>query len=187
MAVWYTSAIFKARIKVQYQRKHFITSRRRYWRLYHSFTWVLLIFRDLISYRNFYSKGFKCFSGDCKCVVTNKFEFKIVQGKEIMQIKSMKVDFSVQGMRLHLSNLFNGNKVLGKVSFIFSKVKVKEKAFIIFWNIFSGQTVNQFLNKNALQVVDELKEDIGDALSKVFIEILNNAFRHMPTELWLAD
>ncbi|KAK6633522.1 hypothetical protein RUM44_004129 [Polyplax serrata] len=99
---------------------------------------------------------------DGKCVVTNHFEFSKIQGREIMKITNMKVDFSVSGMRLHLSNLFNGNKVL-------------------------GQTVNQFLNKNGLQVIDELKEDIGNALSGVFIEILNNAFRHMPTDLWLPN
>ncbi|KAL0281501.1 UNVERIFIED_CONTAM: hypothetical protein PYX00_002473 [Menopon gallinae] len=98
---------------------------------------------------------------DGKCLVTTKFEYKELQGREIIQITSMKVDFSVSGMRLHLSNLFNGNKVL-------------------------GQTVNQFLNKNGLQVIDELKEDIGNALSTVFIDILNNAFIHLPTDLWLV-
>ncbi|EEB18800.1 Circadian clock-controlled protein precursor, putative [Pediculus humanus corporis] len=47
---------------------------------------------------------------DTKCIVTTDFEYSTIQNREILQITKMKVDFSVSGMRLHLSNLFNGNK-----------------------------------------------------------------------------
>lgn len=105
-----------------------------------------------------------------------------------MKITNMKVDFSVSGMRLHLSNLFNGNKVLGKWKiWIFAWLQIIYQITFSFTCVSPGQTVNQFLNKNGLQVIDELKEDIGNALSGVFIEILNNAFRHMPTDLWLPN
>lgn len=126
--------------------------------------------------------------------MTNEFKFSTIQGREILQITNMKVDFSVSSMRLHLSNLFNGNKVLGEKNYFenlqqnfFSNPLNSVFFFFAFVFCISGQTVNQFLNKNALLVVDELKEDIGEALSVVFIEILNNAFRHMPTDLWLLN
>lgn len=117
------------------------------------------------------------FPGDCKCYVTCAIAMEQIDEREIIQVSRMDVDFSVAGMRLHLGNLFNGNKVLG------TELRNFTQFFIYF--LFLGQTVNQFLNKNALQVVDELKEDIGKALSHVFVDILNNAFRHLPTDLWL--
>lgn len=52
---------------------------------------------------------------------------------------------------------------------------------------FAGRTVNTFLNQNALEVVDGLKENIGENLSTIFKQIMNDAFSHMPTKLWLQD
>jgi len=43
------------------------------------------------------------------------------------------------------------------------------------------------LNQNALEVVDELKENIGENLSTIFKQIMNDAFSHIPTKLWLQD
>lgn len=51
--------------------------------------------------------------------------------------------------------------------------------------LFAGHTVNTFLNKNALEVVDELKENIGDGLTDVFKRIMNDAFGRIPTNFWL--
>lgn len=55
-----------------------------------------------------------CFAGDGKCHVITNIEMKEIQGKEILHVAKMEVDFKVAGMRVHLGNLFNGNKVLGK-------------------------------------------------------------------------
>lgn len=52
---------------------------------------------------------------------------------------------------------------------------------------FTGRTVNTFLNQNALEVVNDLKENIGENLSTIFKQIMNDAFSHMPTKLWLQD
>lgn len=49
----------------------------------------------------------------------------------------------------------------------------------------TGHTVNTFLNKNALEVVDELKENIGEGLTVVFKKVMNDAFGRIPTEFWL--
>ena len=53
--------------------------------------------------------------------------------------------------------------------------------------IFTGRTVNTFLNENAKEVVNELKENIGESLSGVFKKIMNDAFSHIPTKLWLIE
>ncbi|XP_014245487.1 protein takeout-like [Cimex lectularius] len=105
--------------------------------------------------------------GDAKLVLKNvttevymKVTFPKTQGEEVMRVEQMKVDFRLQNCRVHLDNLFNGNKVL-------------------------GHTVNTFLNKNALEVVDELKENIGDSLGYVFMRVMNDAFGRIPTKFWI--
>jgi len=85
---------------------------------------------------------------------------KLPGGEEVMHVTDMKVDFRMSNVRVHLDNLFNGNKVL-------------------------GHTVNTFLNKNALEVVEELKENIGESLASVFQRIMNDAFGRIPTLYWL--
>lgn len=39
---------------------------------------------------------------------------KLPTGQEVMSVTDMKVDFRMSKVRVHLDNLFNGNKVLGK-------------------------------------------------------------------------
>lgn len=51
----------------------------------------------------------------------------------------------------------------------------------------AGRTVNQFLNKNANEVVGELHEELGRALGEIFLPILQRAFGQIPTEHWLLD
>ncbi|XKL60772.1 hypothetical protein PGB90_007829 [Kerria lacca] len=107
--------------------------------------------------------------GDAKLYLKNvtthvqtRIHFPKIKDEEVMVASSMKVEFSLAIMRIHLSNLFNGNAVLGR-------------------------TVNTFLNENSKEVVNELKENIGESLSGVFKKIMNDAFSHIPTKLWLID
>ncbi|XP_025415710.1 protein takeout-like [Sipha flava] len=107
--------------------------------------------------------------GDAKLYLKNvtthvqtKIYFPKYMNETVMMANSMKVDFNLAAMRVNLDNLFNGNKVLGR-------------------------TVNTFLNQNALEVVNDLKENIGENLSIIFKQIMNDAFSHMPTRLWLLD
>jgi hypothetical protein len=46
--------------------------------------------------------------------VSTRFELRRVQGRQVMNIVDMKVDFDIQGMSVQFDNLFNGNKVLGE-------------------------------------------------------------------------
>ena len=47
--------------------------------------------------------------------VTTNITFPLRDGREIMAIDSMNVAFTLDGIEVHLDNLFNGNKILGKV------------------------------------------------------------------------
>lgn len=51
----------------------------------------------------------------------------------------------------------------------------------------TGHTMNLFLNKHALEIIDELKENIGESLSVVFKKIMNEGFGRIPTKFWLQD
>jgi hypothetical protein len=46
--------------------------------------------------------------------VSTRFELPRIQGRQVIHITDMKVDFDIQGMAVQFDNLFNGNKVLGK-------------------------------------------------------------------------
>lgn len=73
----------------------------------------------------------------------------------------MKVTFHVGGMRIHLANLFNGNKVL-------------------------GNSLNAFLNQNANDVIAELRDDIEYGLAEIFMGLWNNVYSKLPIKLWLV-
>nr|CAD7406855.1 unnamed protein product [Timema cristinae] len=89
-------------------------------------------------------------------------EFPKVNGREIMYLKTMQVEFLVRGLHVYLGNLFNGNKVL-------------------------GNTLNSFLNKNSQEVLNELKDPLSESLAEEFRDLMNSAYTHLPTDLWLLD
>src|SRR6202012_199971 len=83
----------------------------------------------------------------------NLYHFMLFQ--DVIHIEDMKVTFLVGGMRIHLSNLFNGNKVL-------------------------GASLNMFLNQNANEVISELRPDLEKGLADIFTGLWNNVFSKMP-------
>lgn len=73
----------------------------------------------------------------------------------------MKVKFNVGGMRIHLDNLFNGNKVL-------------------------SASFSMFLNQNAKEILGELQDDLEDGLGDIFTGIWNSVYNKLPINLWLV-
>lgn len=73
----------------------------------------------------------------------------------------MRVTFLVGGMRIHLDNLFGGNKLL-------------------------GESLNMFLNQNSNDVISELRDDLESGLEGIFTKIWNNVFTKLPLKYWLA-
>lgn len=74
-------------------------------------------------------------------IIQDAFTFQ-----EVIHIDEMKVTFLVGSMRIHLDNLFNGNKVL-------------------------GASLNMFLNQNAKEVISELRSDLERGLANIFTGI----------------
>lgn len=72
----------------------------------------------------------------------------------------MKIKFNVRDLRIHLDNLFNGNKVLA-ASFL------------------------MFLNQNSKEILSELKPELENELSDIFIKIWNEVFHKLPLKYWL--
>ncbi|KAK9686881.1 hemolymph juvenile hormone binding protein (JHBP) [Popillia japonica] len=107
--------------------------------------------------------------GDCKMtlggvdtMITTNISFIVREGREVLQIRTMHTKYTMKSIKIHLSNLFNGNKLL-------------------------GATVNRFLNDHGIEIVQELEETIGESLSEIFLDITNNLFWKLPTEFWLPD
>lgn len=48
--------------------------------------------------------------------------FPTKEGREIMHIDNMKVKFRVGALRVKFDNLFNGNKILGKFTFLYTRL-----------------------------------------------------------------
>ncbi|XP_026466711.1 protein takeout-like [Ctenocephalides felis] len=80
-------------------------------------------------------------------------------GRQVLNIDTMKVTFIVGGMRIHLTNLFNGNEIL-------------------------GASLNLFLNQNAMEVISELRSDLESGLADIFKALWNNVFSRLPLDLW---
>lgn len=97
---------------------------------------------------------------DVNSHVFTNFSMPIKDGREIVQIDQMKVQFTVSNMKAKFYNLFNGNKVL-------------------------GDTVNNFINNNAVDIIRELEESISSSMADIFIHLLNNIFNKLPTDFWL--
>ncbi|KAK9888500.1 hypothetical protein WA026_000750 [Henosepilachna vigintioctopunctata] len=95
-----------------------------------------------------------------KTKVETNITMRMKEGREIIFVDQMKVNFSVGNMKIKLYNLFNGNKVL-------------------------GETLNNFINKNAAEITAELSGSINESMSDIFIHLLNNIFSKLPTDLWL--
>lgn len=47
--------------------------------------------------------------------------------------------------------------------------------------------MNAFINQNALEIVKELEDSIGESLAEVFTDIMNNVYIKMPVDLWLLS
>ncbi|NJI29826.1 JHBP domain-containing protein, partial [Aeromonas veronii] len=88
---------------------------------------------------------------------------KRADGKEYYQMNKIKATFDTTRFYMQLSNLFNGDKLL-------------------------GDNMNQFLNDNWQDILKELKPSIIGAFTKIFRAIITNVFENVPyTDLFLPQ
>lgn len=78
-------------------------------------------------------------------------------GKTYLKAENLKLSFSLSKMIFHLTNLYNGDKVL-------------------------GDNTNLFLNQNWLEVFTEIKKSVFSAFAQITENVLNNIFSKVPYE-----
>lgn len=76
----------------------------------------------------------------------------VKDNKYYIQTEKFKIDYDPKGIKLHFSNLFNGNKAL-------------------------GDNMNQFLNENSREILRELKPTISQSVKNLLKNIINDIFR----------
>lgn len=54
------------------------------------------------------------------------------------------------------------------------------------FHIILGEAMNQFLNNNAVEIIDEMKPAAIKAISTYFKTFLNSAFSKIPMDAWLT-
>lgn len=83
-------------------------------------------------------------------------------GKKYMSISKLVVDFVVQNSRFKVKDASNTGSVL-------------------------GEAINQFLNQNANELVHEMRPAASQSIAKLFMNILDQGFSHIPIDDWLLD
>lgn len=86
----------------------------------------------------------------------------IKDGVKVMMVERMLADYKVGKARFKIRDHVNKNSVL-------------------------SEAMNQFLNQNALEVVEEMKPAAKATFIKKFKTFINNAFTQVPIQLWLKD
>lgn len=76
-------------------------------------------------------------------------------GKTYLKAENVKLSFSLSRMIFHLTNLYNGDKLL-------------------------GANTNLFLNENWLDIFTEIKKSVFSAFSQISESVLNNIFTKVP-------
>ncbi|KAG5682136.1 hypothetical protein PVAND_011510 [Polypedilum vanderplanki] len=94
-----------------------------------------------------------------KTTILGKISIKKLP-EEAIHIDEMKVRFSVEKMRMHFGNLFNGNREL-------------------------SASFHMFLNQNSNEILNILKEALQHELAHIFIKIWNSVFNKFPIKFWL--
>lgn len=50
-----------------------------------------------------------------------------------------------------------------------------------------GEAINQFLNQNAIEIIQEMRPAASQSIARIFKDVLDKAFRNIPIKLWLLD
>lgn len=87
----------------------------------------------------------------------------VKNGRTHLKVDNLKMSFSLSKMIFDLTNLYNGDKVL-------------------------GDSTNLFLNQNWLEVFTEIKKSVFSAFAQITENVLNQIFSKVPyDELFEQD
>ncbi|XP_042883934.1 protein takeout-like [Penaeus japonicus] len=82
-------------------------------------------------------------------------------GQDRLRVSDTKINFDIRSISLHLSNLFNGDRVL-------------------------GDTVNHFLNQNSQEVLRDVKPEVSRQLNVLIQRVMNDALSQLPVSSFLV-
>ncbi|ROT83983.1 takeout precursor [Penaeus vannamei] len=80
-------------------------------------------------------------------------------GQERLRVSDTRINF-IRDISLHLSNLFNGDPLL-------------------------GETVNHFLNQNSQEVLRDVKPEVSRQLNVLIQRVMNDALSQLPVSSFL--
>lgn len=86
----------------------------------------------------------------------------IRNGHVFYNVTNTKVDYTINGLKLHMGNLFEGVKVL-------------------------EDSTNQYLNDNWRPVSEALKPIIAKTIEDILLAIMQNIFNQIPADFFVAD
>ncbi|XP_047480556.1 protein takeout-like [Penaeus chinensis] len=81
-------------------------------------------------------------------------------GQERLRVSDTRINFDIRDISLHLSNLFNGDPIL-------------------------GETVNHFLNQNSQEVLRDVKPEVSRQLNVLIQRVMNDALSQLPVSSFL--
>lgn len=81
-------------------------------------------------------------------------------GQERLRVSDTRINFDIRDISLHLSNLFNGDPLL-------------------------GETVNHFLNQNSQEVLRDVKPEVSRQLNVLIQRVMNDALSQLPVSSFL--
>lgn len=117
------------------------------------------------------------FTADINAIAKMYGKQIIKNNEAYMTVEKMVVDFVMKGARFKVKD--QGHQQLSKIFEMFFDTKSRQ--------IFTDEVINQFLNQNAHELVQEMRQPASQSLAKVFKKFLDSAFVNLPMRLWLTD
>jgi hypothetical protein len=91
------------------------------------------------------------------------------------------VNFKMEGLKLRFSNLFEGNKDLGKNVIDSSTTTCLPQTFS------TDQSINQYLNENWKDALDALKPIIAKTIEEIMLPIVRSVYLQVPARYLISD
>ena len=95
-----------------------------------------------------------------------------------MSIEKIVVDFVMKGARFKVKD--QGHQQLS-MNFIYFNKNFPNNF------VFSDEVINQFLNQNAHELVQEMRQQAYQSLGRVFKKFLDIVFSSVPLNVWLTE
>ncbi|XP_063883197.1 protein takeout-like [Scylla paramamosain] len=83
-------------------------------------------------------------------------------GTERLRISNTNIDFTIEHLRMHLTDLFNGDEILGRAA-------------------------NLFINENGREILQEVKPQVVARLNEMVGKVMNDALSQLPVSAFLVQ